>query len=108
MGSLLPPSNDAPNGYDEAERGTQEAHPGPPTVPARALIDEKMVDGKEAKSSLVVSSEVVPVSNAPTPKPPAKKKVSKWILWKLWFNTYRYVWTMSASRISDTASGPTH
>ena len=28
-----------------------------------------------------------------------KKKVSKWILWKLWFNTYRYdtAWKLSLS-----------
>jgi hypothetical protein len=109
MGSL-PPPNGVPNAYDEAERGTQEAHSGPPTVSAPRLIEEKMVDVKEAKSSVVVSSEVVPVpvNNAPASKPPAKKrKVSKWILWKLWFNTYRYVWIMSAGRVPDTASGPT-
>ena len=33
-------------------------------------------------------------SAARPPKPankPKKKKASKWILWQLWFNTYRYV-----------------
>lgn len=28
--------------------------------------------------------------NRPKPAPKPKKKVSKWILWQLWFNTYRY------------------
>lgn len=32
-----------------------------------------------------------PASKPAAAKPPAKpkKKVSKWILWQLWFNTYR-------------------
>jgi hypothetical protein len=94
MASLLP-SNGAPNAYDEAERGTQEVDSGSTTstaVSAPGSIIEKMDDGKEVKPSNVVSSEVVPVSNASsTPNPPTKKRVSKWILWRLWFNTYRYM-----------------
>jgi hypothetical protein len=34
--------------------------------------------------------------------------VSKWILLTLWFNTYRLVSIISASRVSDFASGRTH
>src|SRR5258708_17410301 len=40
--------------------------------------------------------EAIPVPNPPTNKALAKKKVSKWILWQLWFNTYRYVSIASA------------
>jgi hypothetical protein len=35
----------------------------------------------------------VEVESTPRPKPdpkPSKKKVSRWILWRLWFNMYRY------------------
>ena len=90
----VPPSNGAPNAYDEAERGTQEVDFRSTTstaVSAPGSINEKMVNGKEVKPSSFVSSEVVHGSNASTPKPPTKKTVSKWILWRLWFNTYRYV-----------------
>ena len=40
--------------------------------------------------------EAIPVPNPPTNKARAKKKVSKWVLWQLWFNTYRYVSIASA------------
>jgi hypothetical protein len=96
----VPPPKDAPNAYDEAERGTQDVHPGPTIVSAPGLIDEKVVDGGKVKPPVVISSEVVPVSNPTPSKPPAKKKVSKWILWTLWFNTYRSVSIMSASRLA--------
>lgn len=105
MASAPPPPNDAPNAYDEAERGTQEVHSRsttPTTVAAPGSISEKMVGGKEANPSSFVSSEVVPVGNASTPGPPANKKVSRWILWRLWFNTYRYASTVSASRVTDS------
>jgi hypothetical protein len=107
----VPPPEGTPNAYDEAEQGTLEVQSGPAsTVFAPGSIDEKMVDGKEVNPSVVFSSEsqVIPVSNATTSKPPVKKKVSKWILWNLWFNTYRYASIMSASRVSDSAPGSTH
>jgi hypothetical protein len=107
MDPLSPPEG-APNAYDEAEQGTLETHSGPPTVSAPESIDEKVVDGKEVNRSVVFSSEVIPVNNATTSEPPVKRKVSKWILWNLWFNTYRYVSIMSAGRVSDSAPGPTH
>ncbi|KAF8478978.1 hypothetical protein DFH94DRAFT_35118 [Russula ochroleuca] len=92
----VPPPEGTPNAYDEAEQGTLEVQSGPAsTVFAPGSIDEKMVDGKEVNPSVVFSSEsqVIPVSNATTSKPPVKKKVSKWILWNLWFNTYRKLFT---------------
>lgn len=114
MASLSPPK-DAPNAYDEAERGTQDVHSDTTvstTVSAPGSIIEKVVDGREVKPPAILSSEIVPVSvpvsNVTPPKPPAKKKVSRWILWTLFFNTYRSVSIMSASLISDHASGPTH
>jgi hypothetical protein len=95
-----PSPKDAPNAYDEAERGTQDNHSGLTTVSAPGSIDEKVVDvdvGK-AKSPVVISSEVVPISNAAPSKSPAK--VSKWILWTLWFNTYRSVSECQSCRLA--------
>lgn len=106
----VPPPKDAPSEYDEAERGTQDVHSGPTTISAPGLIDEKVVDEGKVKSPAVISSEVIPVSNAAPSKPPAKK-VSRWTLWTLWFNTYRSVFdhvVWPASRVSDFASGLTH
>jgi len=75
--------------YDAAEKGTLE-----PAMPPQALIlsskDEKMLmQEKEALPSL---------EKAAAPKPPVKKpkkKVSKWILWQLWYNTYRKLFTIT-------------
>jgi len=107
----LPPPKDAPNAYDEAEWGTQDVHSGSTTVSTLELVEEKVVilDEKQVNPPVVISSEIVPVpvSNA-TPSKPPPKKVSKWILWTLWFNTYRSVSIISARRVSDSASGPTH
>jgi hypothetical protein len=76
--------------YDEAEKGTLELHSGPITVTDLGVINDKV----EMKPSAAISAEVIPAAGgaiAKATKPPAKKKkVSRWILWTLWFNTYRY------------------
>ena len=87
--------------YDEAEKGTLEVPSGPVTVTAFGLVDGKV---EEIKPSAVMSSGA-PISSEATKPPAKKKKVSKWILWTLWFNTYRCVSIVSTSRISDFASG---
>jgi hypothetical protein len=92
--------------YDEAEKGTLELHSGPITVADLGLVNEKVDEKPELPTP--ISTEVVPSSDATAivTKPHAKrKKVSKWILWTLWFNTYRCVSVTSASRISNSASG---
>ncbi|KAH9998969.1 hypothetical protein BJV77DRAFT_1064469 [Russula vinacea] len=91
----VPPLEGAPNAYDEAEQGTLEAPSGPTTVSAPESINEKTVDGKEVDPSqaVIFPSEIIPVNNATTSEPPVKRKVSKWILWSLWFNTYRKLFT---------------
>jgi len=92
--------------YDEAEKGTLELHSGPITVAGLGLANEK-VDEKP-KPSTAIFTEVVPSSDATAiaTKPHAKrKKVSRWILWTLWFNTYRCISIMSVSRISNSAFG---
>ena len=95
----VPPPEGAPNAYDEAERGVQDVHSGSTTDSASTSINEKEVDEGKVKPAVVISSEVVPVSKTTPSKPPAKK-VSKWILWTLWFNTYRSVSVMSTSRLA--------
>jgi hypothetical protein len=84
--------------YDEAEKGILEVHPAPIAVAALGLVNMKLDEDDKPN---FISTEVVPVTRLPA----KKKKVSKWILWTLWFNTYRCVSIMSSSRISNPASG---
>jgi hypothetical protein len=72
-------------GYDAAEKGTLDGRSGPPSVATLALSDQTKVD-----TPLDVSKEVIPIADILTTKP-STKKVSRWILWQLWFNTYRHV-----------------
>lgn len=60
--------------YSDAEKGVLESLPVQVSYYPR---DKKDADVKQA-----------PI---PAAKPkPAKKRVSKWVLWRIWFNTYRY------------------
>lgn len=45
---------------------------------------------KEKDATVTTTTTEVVVATKPK-TPPAKRKVSKWILWNLWFNTYRYI-----------------
>jgi hypothetical protein len=85
--SSVPLSEGAAPAYDEAEKGTLELHSGPIAIVPSGVVNEK------------------PKPSAEATKPPAKKKVSRWILWTLWFNTYRSVSIMSTSHISNPVSG---
>ena len=87
--------------YDEAEKGTLELPSARITVATFGVVNEKV---DEIQPSTVISSGV-PVVRSEVAKPPAKGKVSKWFLWSLWFNTYRWASIVSTSRISDFASG---
>lgn len=80
-------SETAAPAYDDAEKGTHETpHQQMSVVTYDYPKDEK-------KDPALMSATVIPAPS--TPKPPVpkpaskKKKVSKWILWQLWFNTYR-------------------
>lgn len=68
--------------YDDPEKGTTDA-----VVPAYPR-DEKPREITPPQYLEVKKGEAKDAPRKPTPKP--KKKVSKWILLKLWFNTYRY------------------
>ncbi|KAI9433999.1 hypothetical protein H4582DRAFT_2081671 [Lactarius indigo] len=89
--------------YDATEGGTLEVHSGPSSVSTLARVDSKKVH------RLVVPEEAIPIPLPPTNRPPAKKKVSRWILWQLWFNTYRklfgFVFTLNMFGIGLAASG---
>jgi len=43
------------------------------------------------KKDATVTTTTKEVVVAAKPKRPVKRKVSKWVLWRLWFNTYRYI-----------------
>lgn len=72
----------------------------PMTVdPEKGLLDRSpdlaVVSFEVSKSEkLNTTTDVVvvdPPKSAPSkPSPKPKRKVSNWILWQLWFNTYRY------------------
>lgn len=84
--------------YDAAERGTLEVIPVPAkatTVHLDASEEKKMLKEKES-----VAIAELPYKAAAKPAPKPKKKVSKWILWQLWFNTYRSVASFQTRRIN--------
>ena len=71
--------------YNDAEKGTVEV--ATITVPPTSYPgDEKKVDNSIALPEVKKENATPPAKKSP-PKP--KKKVSKWIRWTLWFNTYR-------------------
>ncbi|KAI3610765.1 hypothetical protein WG66_007170 [Moniliophthora roreri] len=80
-----PPSIDTTiNAYSDAEKGTPSDDGVSPLPP---------VYMKEANKEVTLPSlEKQPKNDS---KPPAKpkKKASKWVLWRLWFNTYRKFFT---------------
>ncbi|KAL5529069.1 hypothetical protein ACEPAG_5043 [Sanghuangporus baumii] len=105
--------------YSDAEKGLIDVHEQRPgaLVPAFApQTPSHPVDEKKALTTVSVfpapkeKKEPIPTP-APAPARPAakKKKVSKWILFKIWFNTYRkfftFVVTLNAIGIGFAASG---
>jgi len=89
------PLEGTPTPYDEAERGTLVGSWGTTSPVSLNSVDEKKVEHPAGVPTGVV------LGKGTATKPPARKKVSKWVLWNLWFNTYRCVSTTSASRISN-------
>lgn len=76
--------------YSDAEKGTLEVLP--PQSPTTTYDEKKAMD-----LVTVYPLSSVPALKKDAPSPPVgvmrpqkpKKKVSKWILWTIWFNTYR-------------------
>jgi len=71
--------------YNDAERGTLDVDQRQAAiVVALPFTEERKVD-----PTLAVTKEVIPQPTKASKPPAPKRKVSKWILWTLWFNTYR-------------------
>ena len=84
--------------YDAAERGTLDVISTPvkaATIHLDASEEKKMLKEKE---SVTITQLQQKAAAKPPPKP--KKKVSKWILWQLWFNTYRSVASYRRRRLN--------
>ncbi|GJJ08479.1 hypothetical protein Clacol_002697 [Clathrus columnatus] len=83
--------------HDDAEKGTVEK-------PPITMSDTEKV----ALTTSAPTTVTVALAKVDKPKP-AKKKVSKWILWKIWFNTYRkfftFVMTLNLTGVVLAATG---
>ena len=89
---------DAAPAYSEAEKGLLEV----PRLPEAAYPKDEKKDPfrDEKKGDVAISTVAIPEKKDTRPaKPPPrpKKKVSKWIIWKLWYNTYRSVFSVRLS-----------
>jgi hypothetical protein len=74
--------------WDDAEKGLYDSTPTLPVIatPPVAHIDEK----RALETVSTADGTVAPPSPPPAPaKKPPKPKPSRWILFQLWFNTYR-------------------
>ena len=69
----MPPSPSSP--YNDAEKGILEALP---QADVKTLALEPKLP--------TLAKHTPPIKPAGKPK----KRVSRWILWRIWFNTYRY------------------
>jgi hypothetical protein len=65
--------------YNDAEKGILDS------LPVQVSYYPK--DKKDAGA--LTDSKSAPPPVKPTPK--LKKRASKWVLWRIWFNTYRYL-----------------
>jgi len=118
MTSRAAPDGNAP-AYSDAEKGLIDIHSGnsvtavPDFSAAKTLSfpDEKKVDLSAPPPLFSPLKEKKDTPAAPPARsgPKQKKKVSKWVLWKLWFNTYRklftFVFCINAVGIGFAASG---
>ena len=69
--------------WDDAEKGLYDSTPTLPVLsPPAVHLDEKKILESHSSADATVTPP------APSPKKP-KPKPSKWILFNLWFNTYR-------------------
>lgn len=54
-------------------------------------LDISLPSKEKDPAVTTTAKEVVTTTKPSKPPPKPKKQVSKWILWTLWFNTYRYM-----------------
>ena len=94
--------------FNDAEKGTLEVR-SPQVAATQEKSEKKPVD--IAVYSVPALKKDAPAASAakPAAKPPPKRKVSRWILWVIWFNTYRkfftFVITLNMIGIGLAASG---
>ena len=93
--------------YCDAEKGILDAPRGPEATYQRDEKKETFSDEKKADVALnnVTVNEAKKDSRPAKPPPRPKKKVSKWILWQLWFNTYRYCCLISVRDVCQADGG---
>jgi len=106
--------------YNDAERGLIDVHAPRPTTALPAFttvsqvpsypLDEKKADlTSPALYAPPEKKKEPPAAVAPKPAGKKKQKVSKWTLWRLWFNTYRkfftFVFSLNVIGIGFAASG---
>ena len=59
---------------------------------ALSTVDPAFPLSKEKDTAVTTTTkEVVAATKSSKPPPKPKKKVPLWIVWTLWFNTYRYI-----------------
>ena len=94
---MSPAENKAP-AYNDAEKGlidVNTAGAAPLAVPLTQQAPKYQADEKKADLTAPVlfplpkEKKETPSAPPAKPSPKKRKKVSKWILFKLWFNTYR-------------------
>ena len=75
--------------YSEAEKGGIDSPKAvyPKDEKKPIYLDEKRA--VDVAAYPVPEKKDTPATRPAKPAPKPKKKVSKWIIWKLWFNTYR-------------------
>ena len=63
---------------------------------ALSTVDPAFPLSKEKDSAVTTTTkEVIAATKPSKPPPKPKKKVPLWIVWTLWFNTYRYISSIS-------------
>lgn len=66
------------------------ALPDVPPPPLTAADEKVVIDEKKGEVSVVVKKEAAtPGAKKPAPPKPKWKRASRWVRFKLWYNTYR-------------------
>ena len=82
--------------YDDAEKGTGDAVLSPKAALTRPSAVVPLKDEKDP-AAFASPPKKLDAAAAPPAKPAArpKRKVPRWVLWQLWFNTYRKFFTFT-------------
>lgn len=75
--------------YGDAEKGTLDTLPYPGSPPVLSKESTAVSIVVSPSKSLDLKQGLPSKEGVKRPAGKPKKKVSKWVLWTLWFNTYR-------------------